>query len=161
MGETDPDFLPTRVKEESAPRTHTIHIYAHPHILGLQGVYVAARRRSLAAALSFLSLPPPPHSVSFGQLVYQQSFSRRNSHNMAGEWTAPGRSTSGKGSSLPYGHHPVWREHLCASYLVSAIFSCMGDHTEAFVEERHKGCWDVCITRGLFRVALFPEYLHT
>lgn len=32
VGGTDPDFLPTRVKEESTPQTHTIHIYMHTHI---------------------------------------------------------------------------------------------------------------------------------
>lgn len=60
VGETDPDFLPTRVKEEWAPQTHTIHIYARPHISGLQRVYVATLLP--LCRLEFSQSPPPqPH----------------------------------------------------------------------------------------------------
>lgn len=78
VGEIDPDFLPTRVKEESAPQTHTIDICTPTHIGPTAGVqYVAAQRRSLSAALSFLSLPPPsliwPISILAVILSPQQS----------------------------------------------------------------------------------------
>lgn len=126
--------------------------------MGLQRVYVAAQRRSLSVALSFLSLPPPsliwPISILAVILSLQESqYGWRVDCSRSlylWERLQPSLQPPSSVACAPF-VRLIWRLPSSAAPEI----------TRAVGEVSHEGSWDVCIVQGLSWVALFPEYLHT